>query len=274
MILSLRLTTSIPASNDSDMIGEILEKRDRSAGSDGYSDTNTKPMADGSSSDSHTDDTADDGHARFETEEAAREAGLCGATNRDDEPCHLPAGWGTPGSGGDRCRHHGGASTGPSDTSHLAGNDYAEGNPGGGAPEGNANAEIHGGFADWWKAYERFDEDTREWVDGLAADMRKKAAEHAPDIPAERRAELCLEKATLMLLELRVSADVWCSPDGSGPGRGLIVEREAEIDGETVTIRDTNPALRAETALSRRQREIAEELSLWPGFQDDVTEAQ
>jgi len=34
----------------------------------------------------------------------------CGATNRSDEPCGLPAGWGTDHVGEGRCKLHGGAS--------------------------------------------------------------------------------------------------------------------------------------------------------------------
>jgi hypothetical protein len=76
------------------------------------------------------------------------------------------------------------------------GNDRAAGNPGGGAPELNTNAQIHGGFADWEKAYERFDDETREYVDRLAADMQETAAEHAPKVSADRRERLAKEKAT------------------------------------------------------------------------------
>jgi hypothetical protein len=195
----------------------------------------------------------------------------CNARRTDDGEfvgyCDQPAGWRTDADEG-RCRAHGGASTGPKDTSHLQGNDYAAGNPGGGAPEGNANAEIHGGFSDWRKAYDRFDEDAREHVEVLAAELREQAAETAPEVPAPRRDELTREKATLMILEQQVSDDVWCNLDGSGDGRGLVVEKTVERNGETVTVQGTNPAVRAETSLSRRQREIAEELQLFPGFRD------
>lgn len=198
-------------------------------------------------------------------ESGGRYGDVCGATTSSGGPCQLPAGWGTPGTGGGRCRYHGGASTGPTDTSHLENNDFAEGNAGGGAPEGNANAEIHGGFSDWRKAYERFDEDTREYVDKIAAEWRAEAATHAPDVPAETRADLCLEKATTAILERRASADVWAALDGSGPGRGLVVEKTVTRDGDPVTVEGLNPASRARHALSRRQREIADRLRLWPG---------
>ena len=193
---------------------------------------------------------------------------ICGATNNRGEPCQLPAGWGTPGSGGDRCRFHGGSSPGPQDTSHLDENDHAEDNPGGGAPELNTNAEIHGGFGDWRKAYERFDDDTREYVDRIAADVRETAAEHAPGVDAEERRELACEYATLFKMKSRAAADAWCDPDGDGPGRGFVVEKEREVDGDTYTVRRANPALRAEHTIRTRSREIAESLRLWPGLRD------
>jgi len=195
-----------------------------------------------------------------------RDPDRCNAITRDGTPCRK---WPVGGAGAGRCRLHGGASTGPADASHLEGNAHAEGNPGGGAPEGNANAEVHGGFSDRRKAYERFGEDTREYVDRLATDIQTTADEHAPDVPPDRRERLALEKATLSMLERRASADVWAAVDGDGPGRGFVVEREIERGGETHTVDRRNPAFRAEIALSRRQREIAKELRLWPGSQGD-----
>jgi len=53
----------------------------------------------------------------------------CGATNRDGEPCELPAGWGTDHAGEGRCKHHGGASSG--------------------APKGEAHGNYeHGAFSE------------------------------------------------------------------------------------------------------------------------------
>jgi hypothetical protein len=68
---------------------------------------------------------------------------------------NFPPAGGTPGSGGKRCKFHGGLSSGPDDTSLLEGNDHAEGNPGGRPPDANSNVVIHGGFSDWETAYER-----------------------------------------------------------------------------------------------------------------------
>lgn len=195
------------------------------------------------------------------------EPGRCNAITRDGTPCQK---WPVGGAGEGRCRFHGGQSTGPDDTSHLDDNDYAEGNAGGGAPEGNANARIHGGFADWKTAYERFDEETTAYVDRLRDSWREVAEEHAPDkYDAAEIDRLVTEKVTLSVLESQASADVWCSLDGDGPGRGLVVEKTVERHGEAVTIEGLNPASRARHTLSRRQREIAETLRLWPGFQPD-----
>jgi hypothetical protein len=193
--------------------------------------------------------------------------GRCGATTRDGTPCRR---WLVGSAGEGRCRFHGGASTGPDEpaTDHLEDNDHAVDNDGG-APEGNANAEIHGGFADWKKAYRRFDDETQEYVDRIAADWRETAAEHAPDVDADRRAELSREHATLSILHRRTSADTVAVPDGSRPGRGFILTEERDIGGETHTVRKANPALRAGSSLSRRQREIAKDLRLYPGLQGD-----
>ena len=195
---------------------------------------------------------------------------VCGATNRDGEPCKLPAGWGTPGSGGTRCKFHGGASSGPSDTSHLEDNDFAEDNPGGGAPRGNRNAEIHGGFGDWEKVYDRLDEDVRAYVDRLISDMRPTAKEHAPDVPKARRERLLKEKATLSVMWRRTAADTAGTPAAPVDGaRGIVIQEEREIDGETYTVEKANPAWQAGHRLVVRQRKIAEELRLWYGFRED-----
>jgi hypothetical protein len=190
----------------------------------------------------------------------SRYSEICGATNRHGDPCKLPAGWGTPGSGGDRCKFHGGCSTGPDDTDHLEGNDFAEGNDGGGAPARNSNAEIHGGWSDWWKAYDRFEGETRETVEMLIEEYCETAADHAPEVDADRRERLAKEMATIQILKRRASADAWCKPDGDGDGRGLII---TDDDGS----QRVNPAHNAAHRLSNRRREIAEKLSLWPGFQ-------
>jgi hypothetical protein len=131
--------------------------------------------------------------------------GRCGATTRDGSPCRK---WPVGGAGEGRCRLHGGASTGPDEpaTEHLEDNDHAVGNDGG-APEGNTNASVHGGFGDWWIVYDRLDDDEREYVDRIAREWREEADTHAPDVPATRRERLCRELATLGIMARRASED-------------------------------------------------------------------
>jgi len=184
----------------------------------------------------------------------------------DDQRRVSPQGWGTPGSGGSRCKFHGGCSTGPDDTSHLQNNDYAAGNPGGRPPEDNDNAAIHNGWSDWRNYYERLNSDDQEYVSRLVDEFCNTAAEHAPDVDPERREELAREAATLMILRRDASQDVWTpldddqDDDGPGRGRGLILEDETGRQR-------VNPAHNAVQQLRRRGREIAEELSLWDAFQ-------
>jgi len=47
-----------------------------------------------------------------------------------------------------------------------------------------------------------------------------------------------------------------------------VIEETVDADGEEYTVPKVNPAITAENKLSGRQREIAKELKLWPGFQD------
>jgi hypothetical protein len=199
-------------------------------------------------------------------DESGNDKDICGATNRNGTPCKLPAGWGTPGSGGTRCKYHGGLSTGPDDTSHLENNDFAEGNPGGRPPENNDNAAIHGGFSDWRTAYERFqaDPDARERIEMLESEYVETASEHAGDLDSDRRERLARELATRRLLKQRAQEDVWSDgtetdTDTDANGRGLLIE---DGDGRTV-----NPAHIAAHKHKQRTREIAKELSLWAGFQ-------
>jgi len=207
-------------------------------------------------------------NSRTSETENHRYSDICGATNNRGDPCKLPAGWGTPGSGGRRCKFHGGLSSGPDDTTHLEDNDFAKDNDGG-APEGNSNAAIHGGFSDWEAAYERFqaDPDARERIEMLESDYIETAREHTDDLDDDRRERLARELATRRLLKQRAQADVWSDGENSSKvggnndtdTRGLLIE-----DGNGRTV---NPAHIAAHKHKRRTREIAEELSLWAGFQ-------
>jgi hypothetical protein len=203
-----------------------------------------------------------------------RYSDICRAKNRNGNPCKLPKGWGTPGSGGRRCRYHGGCSSGPTDTSHLENNDFAKNNNGG-APENNDNAAIHGGFSDWRTAYKRYQEDpdARDRIEMLESAYLETASKHADDLDGERRKELARELATRRVLKQRTQEDVWSDGDNSlnfernndtdtdTDARGLLIE------DDTGRGRTVNPAHIAAHQHKKRTREIAKELSLWSGFQ-------
>lgn len=81
----------------------------------------------------------------------------CGRTNRDDEPCGLPAGWGTDHPGEGACKLHGGNA---------------------GAPEGNNNAETHALNADPYNYYESLDTEQREFIQKFAVSVENRIREN------------------------------------------------------------------------------------------------
>lgn len=177
---------------------------------------------------------------------------ICGATNNRGEPCSLPAGWGTPGSGGKRCRFHGGASTGPSDTSHLEGNDFAKDNSGGGPPTNNTNAEVHGGWSDPDKFYDRLEGDAKEYVDELTECHIDRSKADLPDDEIKEKAQ-----------ELAVLQHQWSGPAVAWLEDGLVVTREREANGEVYTEKVVHPAFEAEIRLSKRKRKLMRELRVF-----------
>jgi hypothetical protein len=150
----------------------------------------------------------------------------------------------------------------PDDKTHLENNDFAKNNDGG-APANNDNAAIHHGFSEWRTAYERFQRnpDARERIEMFVSAYLATASEHADDLERGRRERLARELATRRLLKQRAQADVWNDGDSDADtdARGLLLE---DGDGGTV-----NPAHIAAHKLKQRTPEIAEELSLWSGFQ-------
>jgi hypothetical protein len=89
---------------------------------------------------------------------------ICGATNRNGEPCGLSPGWGTESTSG-RCKFHGGVD----DIGAPEGNDNAVDNPGGSPPANNGNAEKHGLRADRRQWFDRHREDAGDLVRALVA---------------------------------------------------------------------------------------------------------
>jgi hypothetical protein len=141
-------------------------------------------------------------------------------------------------------------------------NDFADGNPGGSAPKGNTNAEIHGGFSNWRKAYDRLDESQRDYVE-WKVDIDRERVSESVDIDPERREELLRERAVLRFFKDRSWADLLAVDDtDSGGGRGMMIETQMEYDGETYTVEKSNPAFGAAVRAMGRRRKIATRLGL------------
>jgi len=183
---------------------------------------------------------------------AGRYSEICGATNNRGEPCSLPAGWGTPGSQKGRCKFHGGSSTGPEDTSHLEDNDFAEDNPGGGPPINNSNAEVHGGWSDPDKFYERLDEDRKEYVDELTESYVK---ESKADLPEDEIRKKARRLATYHIQYLETAGDTF--------ERGWMLEEEIEYEGETYTVQKVNPSLKAGHRINSKDMKLMRELRVY-----------
>lgn len=184
-----------------------------------------------------------------DAEAGTAESQRCGARTRDGTPCEK-----YPVEGADRCRFHGGASTGPKDTSHLEGNNHAKGNSGGGAPELNTNAQQSGAWSDWRNVYERLDGEQLARVDEIAASALDCSAEQAPSLSEQHRRELALEYATLFVLSQRAEEDF--------VDRGVVVEASNSGDGEEEPV--LNPSVRRSVDLSARTRVVANKLGLLP----------
>jgi hypothetical protein len=103
----------------------------------------------------------------------------CGCTKRDgsEEPCELPAGWGTDTPGEGPCKYHGGAAENQ------------------GAPEGNDNATDHGAFKEHFRS--DLTPEEQNAIDSLVA--------HLTDINDERT--VAAECAAEALMKYKRSAD-------------------------------------------------------------------
>jgi hypothetical protein len=148
-----------------------------------------------------------------------------------------------------KCDKHGGASTGPADPTMLKDNDHAEGNPGGGPPEGNTNAMTYGAWCDWRKQYERLDRAAKAHVNTLIEAVIESSK---TEIDGETREEKARELA--MCYQLVDNARVQVFEEGWG------VESEVQYGDETVTTIKPNPAITAERRHKRRKRKLQREL--------------
>jgi hypothetical protein len=95
----------------------------------------------------------------------------CSATCRDGSPCGA-----YPVQGGDKCRMHGGTSTGPKTD--------------GGKERSSKNAITHGVTADPFNLYDHLDDDSIEWIDGMVSSYVDllEYAEGDPRIESVKRA--------------------------------------------------------------------------------------
>lgn len=87
----------------------------------------------------------------------------CGRTKRDgsEEPCGLPAGWGTDHPSEGACKLHGGNA---------------------GAPEGNNNAETHALNADPYNYYESLDPEQKEFIYRTASAIEDRLRENTGEV--------------------------------------------------------------------------------------------
>lgn len=166
-----------------------------------------------------------------------------------------------------KCDKHGGASAGPRDSSQLEGNQHAVGNSGGCPPERNSNARVHGVFSsldamdDRIKAGEG-DMGVIHHLALLEYDILKTSRRNAPDMDEDRRRELAHEYALLSQKETRANLDFF--------ERGFAWPEEETFETEdgpvTVERHHMNPTFRVSSRLSRRMREIRDELKAWPKY--------
>jgi hypothetical protein len=158
----------------------------------------------------------------------------------------------------------------------VRGNDYAKGNPGGGAPlgndnavgndggapEGNWNAAEYHGWSDPLKHYHRLAGSPRETVDRFLAEyVEDYALVHQMDTE-EVEAD---EKVMNGLRKLAATHDQRTRANGEVAKGGFMVEREIEYegsDGETQTFTQDvpNPALEADFRLGQKRRNIRDRL--------------
>jgi hypothetical protein len=173
------------------------------------------------------------------------ESDICGATNRNGEPCALSPGWGTDADDG-RCKFHGGASSGAPEN-----NDNAVGNDGGSAPINNGNAEKHGLRADRQQWFQRHREDAGELVRAIVAS-------YVADAPfgwqqtakVDQLCEVAIDQA-----RLRQSNDYLDA---------FLTEQTVSVteDGREITELEENPAHMPRDRIKRTNTKILKELGV------------
>lgn len=153
------------------------------------------------------------------------------------------------------------------------GNDHAEGNPGGGAPELNLNAATaHGMWGDWQKVYERLPLDSKAYIERLTESTVVRTKPYTPDLTPEERDALAREYHVLSRIKNTVEYDIFggIGEDAPDDARGVYLKEAVEIDGETYQVDKPNPAFDRQGQIRARRREIEEKLNYYAHCHDDT----
>lgn len=167
----------------------------------------------------------------------------CPATNRNDEPCQLSAGWGTENDGGP-CKFHGGAGGGD------------------GPPEGNQNATRHGLYATPEYLKEHFsDEQEDRYIAYFEALCSRYERLHGR--PPDEFAKDRLSRVAIECVKERI-ADEWLAEQAEESGNLLIEQfvMDVDEDGRPITIEKENAILSELTALKRETRLTLKDMGL------------
>lgn len=173
----------------------------------------------------------------------------CPGTNRQDERCGHPAGWGTDTKTGP-CKFHGGLAEGGA-------------REGAGAPEGNVNSVTHGAYADCNSFYQDvLDDAHRGLVDDIFEDyMADYEAQHG-EPPLGLESELF----RLSVSHVKdVVLDSWASerPESLESGNPLVGEETHYTEGGQQYNRyKESVVLRAQKSLSSDRRQWLKDLGL------------
>jgi hypothetical protein len=167
---------------------------------------------------------------------------ICGAQNRNGDPCGQRAGWGTGHVGEGRCKLHGG----------VTGDNH-------GPPEGTANAEKHGLQADPEKWFDRHRDDVEPFVRALVASYLDDAPFGWDDVAkVDQLVEVAIDQA-----RLRESNEYLDE---------FLTEQTVSVteNGQEVTRLEENPAHMPRDRIKRTNAKILKEL----GIMDDPDSAQ
>lgn len=186
------------------------------------------------------------------------ECGDHGGTNRENQPCGRPAGWGTDFDSG-KCKHHRGT------------------NADGSSHEGNQNRTTHGAYADQSQLYsEVFTDAQRAIADDIYHDYHQRYLDKHGDIPTGH--DLRLFKLSVnAVTELRVENWSTQKPEKLDSGTVMIDREERLKMSEQGAIKEIRykktPALAAKKTLSNENRKWLKDLGLLDDPESQKAEA-